>query len=56
MKTFGKHFTSPLCLMQQHFDGTNYSQVAMSLSKMRKEEEDQQQQKRPKTSQGWKRF
>ncbi len=32
-------------LMQQHFDGTDYSQVAKSLSKMRREEEGWQQQK-----------
>ncbi len=38
MKTFEKLSASQLCLVQ-HFNGIDYSQVARSLSKTRKEEQ-----------------
>ncbi len=48
MKTFERHVVSQLCLMQHHFDGTDYSQVVRSPSKMKREEKGRQQQKRSK--------
>ncbi len=55
-KTFENHSESQLCLVQQHFNRTNYSQMARSLPQMWREEEHQQQQKRSKTSHGWNMF